>query len=96
MAKSKTGRIEICDSKKRKGEYFVRIVAGNNEKLATGETVKTRQAVNKQIMAICRAVDAIEYSKFNIAMLHNTIDRTRSGYWSKRYGITHKPITEKK
>lgn len=93
MAKSKTGRIEICDSKKRKGEYFVRIVAGNNEKLATGETLTTPQAVNKHLLALA---GAFVVHAGNVESLFHTaqaIDRTKSQWWAKRYAIPHKPIT---
>lgn len=37
----KQPKIEICDSRRLKGQYFVRCVAANGEKLSHSETLKS-------------------------------------------------------
>lgn len=82
-------RIEICDSQKRKGEFFVRYIGGTN-KLASTETETTFANINKNIRGMASIfVDSltIEYIMQNCSVT----DKTKAGKWAKKFGIEHKP-----
>ena len=81
----KTGRIEICDSKRKKGMFFVRVVGANGEKLMHGECLTSVANVNKHIVAVCSVFWPQEHIEFVIGS--NAIDRTAREYWHRKYGI---------
>lgn len=83
----KTAHIEICDSRRVKGAYFVRLMGKNGKKLSHSENLESRQAVNKNIAAQFEAIDPSAETFFRPF----DVDKTKSGYWAKKYGITHKP-----
>jgi uncharacterized protein YegP (UPF0339 family) len=87
---TKPGRIEICDSRKKKGMYFVRIVAANGEKLMHGECLTSPANVNKHILSVARVFAIHAESIDSVLSVTLAIDRTASGYWHKKYGIEKK------
>lgn len=77
--------IEICDSKRLKGQYFVRMVGGTN-KLSNSETLESFAAVNKNILAHAK----IFFHTGDIADVlstTNAIDKTSGKKWAKKFGI---------
>lgn len=92
MTKSKTGRIEICDSRKKPGQFFVRYVGPNGKKLAHSECLTSPQNVNKNIKAMQYIISLEPLNQIeNILDMSEAVDRTKSGWWAKKYGIEHKP-----
>lgn len=87
-------RIEICDSRRLKGQYFVRLVAGNGEKLSTTETLESVAAVNKNLVAQAKIFTLTNRITIQGVMDH-VVDRTKSGCWSKKYGCPHVKIERK-
>jgi hypothetical protein len=87
--------IQIHDSKK-KGEYFVRLVAKNGKILSNSETLTSKANVNKNIIAQDKCFDAsgksCKVSFFmDWATRNNRItDHTKEGYWTKKYGCKTK------
>lgn len=86
----KKSRIEICDSRRLKGQYFVRLVAGNGEKLSTSETLESVGAVNKNLVAQAK-IFTLTSLITSQGVFDNVpvVDRTKGGYWSKKYGVLH-------
>lgn len=56
----KKPHIQIHDSKKRNGEYFIRYVAANGKKLAHSETLTTIANVQKNIKAMAQCFYSTE------------------------------------
>jgi hypothetical protein len=83
--------IQIHDSKK-KGEYFVRLVAKNGKILSNSETLTSKANVLKNILAQdkCFSSDGSECDKkifMEWAARNNTVnDHTALGYFAKKYG----------
>lgn len=83
----KTAHIEICESRRVKGAYFVRLVGKNGKKLSHSENLESRQAVNRNVAAQHEAFSAAADNIFR----ESDVDKTKDGYWAKKYGIQHKP-----
>jgi hypothetical protein len=83
--------IQIHDSKK-KGEYFVRLVAKNGKILSNSETLTSKANVLKNIIAQDKCFSSNgEACDLNIFMTwaarYNTVnDHTALGYFAKKYG----------
>jgi len=73
----KKPHIQIHDSKKRKGEFFIRYVAANGKKLAHSETLSSIANVQKNIKAMAKCFYSTE------CMVQ---DCTKAKLYFKKYG----------
>ncbi len=78
--------IEICDSKRLKGQYFVRMVGGTN-KLSNSETLESFAAVNKNILAHAKVFGVLVAEIKSTLLATNAIDKTSGKKWAKKFGI---------
>ena len=81
----KKSHIQICDSRRVKGQFFVRIVSGSGEKLSASETFESVQAVNKNLVAHAAIFLLM---KPTIQGLFDTLkikDTTKGKYWERKY-----------
>jgi hypothetical protein len=81
--------IEICDSRKLKGQYFVRMVGGT-KKISNSETLESFAAVNKNILAHAKVFGALVAEIKSVLLSTNAIDKTSDKKWAKKFGIKTK------
>lgn len=81
----KKPHIQICDSRRIKGNYFIRVVAANGEKLSTSETLESVQAVNKNLVAHAGIFLNMKPTIQGVFDNVKIKDTTSGKYWEYKY-----------
>lgn len=89
--KNKIAHVEICESRKVKGGYYIRLVAKNGERLSHSETLNSVAAIEKNLKAQYAALHCEDADVFNA----HDIDRTKAGLFAKKFGIKHEYVPHK-
>ena len=83
----KKPHIQIHDSRKKKGQFFIRYVAANGKKLAHSETLTSVANVNKNLVSTDSCFMAGAHGGiYRIVTDGIVIDFTKSQHWAKKYG----------
>lgn len=83
----KKPHIQIHDSRRRKGEFFIRYVAANGKKLAHSETLSSVANVNKNITSTDSCFTEGRSVSFDMILMDAlVVDHTKSQHWAKKYG----------